>query len=314
MPIYNVEKYIIECIESIIVQLKPEHEVEIICVNDGTPDQSFHILKEFISKIDENLGSKFIFIEQENKGLSGARNTGIDIANGEYIAFIDSDDKIYPEYLERILNLIDNKNFDILDFNVENSNNRLILTQLYNSESQLENTFKAGNWFAWARIYNKKMFKELRFTTDIYYEDIDLIPLIYLQAKIIIHIEDVLYWYRCNPEGITQNQSLIANKKTIKSLEIIFKKYNRLSDSNKYLNYMNINSYYLLVLYSVRLYGLGSSYSYLKKYKIFLNDEIYNLLSINAKFFVKYPFLFIFFYSCYCNIKNKFLYLSRKYM
>jgi glycosyltransferase involved in cell wall biosynthesis len=305
VPIYKVEKYIIECIKSIVVQLKPEYEVEIICINDGTPDQSFCILKEYISKIEKNLASKFIFIEQENLGLSGARNTGINIANGEYIAFIDSDDKIYPEYLGKILNFIDNNDFDILDFNAITSNNQVIKTEnIISNTDSLMSKFKMGNWFAWARIYKKELFNNERFLVGIYYEDIDLVPMLYLKSKKIMHVDSILYWYRCNPNGITQNQSLSSKEKTIKSLEIIFKKYNELNGLNMYIKYMDIHCYYLLVLYSVRLYGGCSSYNYLKKYKFSFNSEIYNLLSKDAKFFVKYPYLFIFFYSCYCYLKK----------
>ena len=317
VPIYKVEKYIIECIKSIVVQLKPEYEVEIICVNDGTPDQSFEILRKYISELDINLGSKFLFIEQENKGLSEARNTGINIANGEYIAFIDSDDKIYPEYLEKILNLIDNENFDILDFNIKTSNNILISTQICDiNAGQLEKVFKAGNWFAWARVYNKKIFLGYRFTNGIYYEDIDLIPLIYLKAENIIHINDTLYWYRFNPEGITQNLSYDNRIKTLNSLQKIHCKYKNIDDKeNIYLQYMIFNTYFLLALYACRLFGLRKAIKLVVKYMDCVNlkkgQKIKFLLNKYQYFFILYPYIFLFIYRFYIFLK-KFFYIFFK--
>lgn len=310
IPVYKVEKYIVECIESVVVQLKPEHEVEIICINDGTPDQSFCILKEYISKIEKNLASKFIFIEQENLGLSGARNTGINNAKGLYISFIDSDDRIYPNYIEKILNIIKNNDFDILDFNIQTSNNIVLQTQLDGVfVDKLEAVFKAGNWFAWARVFSKKMFINLRFTTDIYYEDIDLLPLIYLKATNLIHIKDVLYWYRSNPEGITQNLSEKSKKYTLDSLEKIYNKYNLINTrENAYLNFMVFHTYYVLTIYSTRLYNVSNALSYIKKYRksasFEANKNLKGLLSQEAKFFLKYPYSFVFLYSCYCYLKK----------
>lgn len=314
IPVYKVEKYIVECIESVVVQLKPEHEVEIICINDGTPDQSFCILKEYISKIEKNLASKFIFIEQENLGLSGARNTGINNAKGLYISFIDSDDRIYPNYIEKILNIIKNNDFDILDFNIQTSNNIVLQTQLDGVfVDKLEAVFKAGNWFAWARVFSKKMFINLRFTTDIYYEDVDLLPLIYLRATNLIHIKDVLYWYRSNPEGITQNLSEKSKKYTLDSLEKIYNKYN-LSNTreNAYLNFMVFHTYYLLIIYSTRLLGLSKTMFYIKKYR--KSSSFYSckyskkMLNNNQIFFMNFPYLFVIFYWIYCYLKVNFKY------
>ena len=85
IPIYKVEKYIVECIESICCQLV--EGVEVILVNDGTPDRSMEMAKDYISNKYYHYLSRFVFIDQENQGQSIARNNGIDVAKGEYIAF-----------------------------------------------------------------------------------------------------------------------------------------------------------------------------------------------------------------------------------
>ena len=87
IPIYNVEQFIAQCIESIYSQHFPLERFEVIAVNDGTPDHSMDIVKRFAAKY-----SNLQIINQENKGLSVARNTGMQYAKGDYVWFIDSDD------------------------------------------------------------------------------------------------------------------------------------------------------------------------------------------------------------------------------
>lgn len=93
IPVYNVEKYLSQCLESVVRQTY--HNLEIICVNDGSTDNSLKILKGFQKK-----DSRIIIINQENKGLSAARNTGLENITSDYVTFIDSDDYVDPRYVE----------------------------------------------------------------------------------------------------------------------------------------------------------------------------------------------------------------------
>ena len=96
VPIYNVEDYLRECLDSIMNQTFEDFEV--IMVDDGSPDNSFSICQEYVAK-----DSRFKLIHQENKGLAGARNTCLKYMRGEYITWIDSDDVVDNNYLERLL-------------------------------------------------------------------------------------------------------------------------------------------------------------------------------------------------------------------
>ena len=102
IPIYNVEPYIGRCIESILSQITESVDsVEVIMVNDGTQDGSMDIVKLQIS------GSPFVtVINQENKGLSCARNAGLDLAKGKYVWFVDSDDWLLPEAVSRVIDVV----------------------------------------------------------------------------------------------------------------------------------------------------------------------------------------------------------------
>lgn len=105
IPVYNVEKYLVQCIESVINQTYKN--LEIICINDESPDNSINILARY-AEIDNRL----IIITQKNTGLSGARNTGIRLATGDYIVFLDADDWIEPETIETAVNELEINNVD----------------------------------------------------------------------------------------------------------------------------------------------------------------------------------------------------------
>ena len=95
VPVYNVEKYLSECLDSVLSQ--DEKDIEVICVNDGSTDKSLEILKEYKEKDD-----RIIIVTQDNKGLAEARNSGLNVAKGEYIFFLDSDDKMREGTLSKL--------------------------------------------------------------------------------------------------------------------------------------------------------------------------------------------------------------------
>ena len=106
VPVYNVEKYLRECLNFLVNQTLKE--IEIICINDGSEDSSLEILNEYASK-----DSRFVIINQENSGQSVARNKGLDIAKGEYIGFVDSDDWVDLNFFENLYSEAVKNNSDI---------------------------------------------------------------------------------------------------------------------------------------------------------------------------------------------------------
>jgi len=106
IPVYNVEKYLAECLESVISQ--DMGNIELVCVNDGSKDSSLDILKAYAEKDD-----RILIIEQGNQGLSCARNAGIDRAGGEYILFLDSDDCLAEHALKGMYDFLYNKTDEI---------------------------------------------------------------------------------------------------------------------------------------------------------------------------------------------------------
>ena len=114
LPIYNVEKYLRRCLDSVLNQTFTDFEA--ICVNDGSPDKSLHILEEYAAK-----DSRIKIVTQENQGLSMARNNGLKVAKGDYIYFLDSDDAIHPKLLEIAYTFASKNNADMVCFGFEKS-------------------------------------------------------------------------------------------------------------------------------------------------------------------------------------------------
>lgn len=109
IPIYNVERYLAECLDSVIGQTYDHSQIECILVNDCTPDNSMEIVREKVEKYREEGGSMTfkIVTHDVNSGLSAARNSGMEQATGEFLLFVDSDDYLYPESIHPIIRSTD---------------------------------------------------------------------------------------------------------------------------------------------------------------------------------------------------------------
>ena len=140
IPVYKAEKWINRCLQSILIQDISENELEIICIDDGSPDKSYKIIQEF-QKLHKNI----ILIRQDNKGVSIARNSGLSIAKGKYITFLDSDDELFNNSLLKILKSLNTDDNDVIIcrsfgdkhewfpwYNIFHDNEKLDINKLYN--------------------------------------------------------------------------------------------------------------------------------------------------------------------------------------
>ena len=234
IPVYKVEQYIAECIESVINQVTSD--IEVIIVNDGTPDDSMLVIEKILGQQTSNIRDCFIILHQQNQGQSSARNLALKVAKGEYIAFLDSDDVLSENYLNDLKNIITNNDVDIVQFKssrFEENTNELKefdvglqkhgLFQL--DENLMIEIFNQSAWFPWLNIYKKELFDGLEFPVGIYYEDAALIPEIFLKAKNIYFLESILYMYRVNFTGSLLNTSSENKKKHVDSFKSILELY-----------------------------------------------------------------------------------------
>jgi len=210
VPVYNSEKYLDDCLNSIFKQTNQDFEV--ICVNDGSTDKSLDILKRYEEDI--------IIINQENMGLSVARNNGVKKSNGKYLIFVDSDDTIENKLLEKI-DVVSKNNPDLIRFGVIenfNENKNIIAAPKFNNLSG-EEAFKqiVENKYiepAWLYAYNKKYYvkNNFEFIPNMYHEDFGLIPKIIMLADKVTSIEYPGYNY-IKREGSITNDPVKANKR-----------------------------------------------------------------------------------------------------
>ena len=191
VPVYNVEKYLNKCLNSLVIQTLKG--IEIIVVNDGSPDNSQEIIDKYSQKY-KNIKA----YRKTNGGLSDARNFGIKHATGEYIAFIDSDDYIDKRMLEKMYYKAKNNNLDIVvcnSVNIYDNNTSLeIKSNLKYSNNPIKN-YLISPPMACIRIYKKELFDSIQFKKDIYYEDLEIIPKLVKYTQKIDFIDEGLYYY-----------------------------------------------------------------------------------------------------------------------
>jgi glycosyltransferase involved in cell wall biosynthesis len=215
VPIYNVEKFLPKCLDSIANQTFKN--IEVILVNDGSEDESGEIARNFVSS-HEN----FILINKKNGGLSDARNRGLEIAKGRYISFVDSDDYVHPRFLERLINLIKKHAADIAYCNyfLYFPETRLKvcyplrpIKSVYPSEMALKKLICANTLhsFAWNKLYKRSLFAENNIKFEkLYFEDIATIPQLFYFSKKIAITSRPLYYYTQRKGSILR--SIDANK------------------------------------------------------------------------------------------------------
>lgn len=303
IPVYNSEKYIKRAIESVLKQTYKN--LEIILIDDASNDNSYEICKEY-----EFIDNRIIVIKHNNnQGLGGARNTGLNIAKGEWVFFLDSDDFIEDSAIETLYNIavVNKVDISICYFNTfYNKDNiqfyatqdDLKLSGKYNSKVLIEWMYRGGYTtgfcvVAWNKLYNKHVFKNIRFK-NIIHEDEDIIFKIYMEDYNIFITNKPLYYYsRENKDSIMQRG---FSEKNLIYLDILYDRNEILKTNNMndlyYKNmklYCNMTiEYYYKIMLANKMFDFNE---YLKKYIKILNKS---LTSSNLS--IKDKLRFIFFY------------------
>lgn len=218
IPVYNAEKYLEKCLNSILTQ-DTKYSYEVICVNDGSKDNSQNILSGF----RDRFGEKVVIINQKNQGISVARNTGIEAAKGAYIGFIDNDDAVSQDYVENLLHNAKKYNADIVQVGYK-------VVDTYNIEHMCkvkqfiatDNEILISNYcsgYIWSGIYRKTLWERVRFPVGYWYEDMITRILIMRLAKTFVMIDKPLYSkLKCNDNASTS----LWNASNPKSIEAYY--------------------------------------------------------------------------------------------
>lgn len=211
VPIYNVETYLSRCVDSILNQTITD--IEVILVDDGSPDRCGEVCDQY-----EREDPRIRVIHKENGGLSDARNAGLEIAKGEYIAFVDSDDWLDLQYLEKLMNYLRETNADICECKVyrtsgESFNHQTVATteEIYDTTHALEELIqnRVFHQHVWNKLYRRKVIGDVRFPLGKTNEDEFWTYHVFGQAKRAVKISDTLYNYFQRPNSIMgKNYSL----------------------------------------------------------------------------------------------------------
>ncbi|MBQ3640956.1 glycosyltransferase family 2 protein [bacterium] len=282
IPVYNAERYISRCLESLINQ--SYKYLEIICINDKSKDNSLKILQDY-SKKDERI----IVIENtENKGAALTRNAGVDIAKGEYINFIDADDYIDEKYLECMLKKIEETNSDIvLNMSILTENNN-IASEFYHPTMPKFN--KAGEFFdkistihnapcfIWARMYRKSFLNKF----NLRFLDIRATDDVVFNAIVNMYCDKTFVFYGEKYHYNVYNQSVTGNAKNVddKDLQHI-KAYSLIYDFLKERNLLD-NRLKLFRVYPFIRVNTDEKFNYYKSFfkkieaDFHKNENIYN--------------------------------------
>ncbi len=242
IPVYDVEKTLPRCIDSVLRQTFSDYEV--ILIDDGSPDQAGTICDEYAAR-----DKRIRVIHQSNQGLSSARNTGIKASRGNYITFVDSDDFLGDNTLSILMTRLSaHPDYDILEYpfywHYGETDQRLVKFGAHEYHNMRDYWLEGKAYthtYAWNKIYARHLFDEVRFPDNCLFEDAHTLPHLLDKARLVATTEEGLYYYCSNPDGITRNPGsnglsdlLDAHLRQLNHLQL----YDRLSEY--YCHVLNI--------------------------------------------------------------------------
>ena len=269
VPVYNVEKYIEKCLDSLIEQEFKDYEI--LVIDDGSVDKSADIIKKYVKK------HSFVhYFYKKNGGLSNTRNYGIERAKGEYITFVDSDDYVSKSFLKLMYEKAYKEKSDIVicEFNYVYDNGLEVRSHSnLDYTSSIDKKYLLTPQMATIRMFKKELFKNLKFKENIFYEDLEICPKFLNYTKKISYVNEGLYYY------VMHNNSIMHQKTYNNHLLDIYK----VLDSNYELL---ISSYpeeieYLYIIHllrtaSLRFLDYKEGKSELKKIVSIMKDKFPN--------------------------------------
>ena len=269
VPIYNAEKYLKKCIDSLVNQTKKE--IEFILINDGSTDSSENIIKNYNDK-------RIKYFKNKNQGIGKTRNFGIDKATGKYIMFLDSDDYLDKNACKYLFNKIEKEKLDIVvcDFykDIDGKIDKEQIPSFKNSSLEENSELLLNiNLAPWNKIYRSELIKKnnIKFVEDLKYEDAPFVAECLLKAKRIGKIDKCLNYYviHKNSETTTRDKKMFD---IIKIVDIIRNKYK----NTQYMDTINTLTIKILVNYTIQQRENKNE----KERNRFI-DEVFNYLKKN---------------------------------
>ena len=292
IPVYNVENYLSECLDSVCNQTLSN--IEIICVNDGSSDDSLKILNQY-SQIDDRIK----VISQNNQGLSAARNNGLKEATGRYIYFLDSDDYIDIACLEKLYNNAVSNDSDVVLFkfqNVDDNKNvhkrgvEFKIDKIFGDIDYCHFNFTYRDvrrhvmnsaFSACLKLYKRELIELFEFPIGVNFEDVPVHVKVMLNAEKISFVPEFLYYYRSNPDSI-----LNSNANGFDIFKVIDMVEEYLKENDFYDELENEFIFFKIAQILVYIESTNS-----EEYFIMAKDEFSNIEIKNKKSLKKYALI-----------------------
>ena len=241
VPVYGVEEYIYKCIDSLVKQTFKD--IEILVVNDGTKDRSIEIIKESFND------KRIRIYDKENGGLSDARNFAFDKTTTDFIMYVDSDDYVSEDIIEKMYNAITKNDADVVVCLANQINDDVISPLDYpvNTDLEVRKRYILNRPSATCKLFRKSILnhKELTFPKGRIYEDLAIIPSISLFTNKIIFLDEYLYYYLVREGSIMNHKQYRSNMEdifySINNLYTIIEKRNGLTEFHDEIEYIYIN-------------------------------------------------------------------------
>lgn len=284
VPIYNVEPYLKRCVESLINQTYKN--IEIILVDDGSPDKCPEICDEYAHRID-----KIIVIHKKNGGLSDARNFGLMNATGDYILYVDSDDYIELDACEKLATGME-ENVDLVigaykevrnNTILEKKHSNLLENKVYTAKEYVISAIERNEWYApaWLNLYRKSFLIEnnLYYKVGFYFEDIEMLPRLFLANPKIVYVDYSFYNY------VIRENSIITSQETPEKVQMsvdIYSNWLRLfskveDEFYRTFLYGILVKYYIVTARQRNFYGWkiqGLDFHFALKYSLNLKEKL----------------------------------------
>lgn len=277
VPCYNAESTVKECIDSITKQ-ETDHSFRIILIDDGSEDGTGRTLDSY--QHTEHC-PEIITIHQQNKGHSGARNTGLNILKSKYVMFVDSDDKLYsPKSLQKLLDTALRFDADIVEGGAYQLKNHKLKSKNLKASGRLNVSDLRG--MPWGKIIRSSFFEHIEFPENYWYEDSLMAQIIHPSAdpERIFGVDEVVYYYNVNPGSIS-----VKGRKSRKSLDSLWITL-RLFDDRRILGFEKNVPYFeyilrmsLLTYSRISLMPAAVKSAYLTVYSDFINREFEDIHS-----------------------------------
>ncbi|MGI5977091.1 MAG: glycosyltransferase family 2 protein [Candidatus Limivicinus sp.] len=212
IPVYMAENYLKECVDSILGQTMKDFEI--ILINDGSPDGSQKIIDKYVAEYPQKISSLTI----DNGGQGRARNFGIDMAKGEYLSFVDSDDYLLPDCFELMCGAADKNSADVVVCDIEKSfdDGRSEYVKSALQDSPLASAGSSSN-----KIFRRSLVGDIRFPVNVWYEDFSFSAKLLMKSRKTVFVDKALYIYRCGQSSTMHNNNSLKNLDIIKVMQDI---------------------------------------------------------------------------------------------